>query len=273
MEKKFIIGVLATAAIVIIMCFFYNRALNYEEEVVIEKKVDSLIAVLNSKISETSNIALSLSLALSKNPHIVQCLLRGNDSTCLSHIPDFELIMEKHTVFKNMIIHLHAKDHSSFICLNHYKTRAEIDSAFIRNSLKKAKETKEPVQGIEIGQYGIFKRVVVPVFEQDNYIGAIEIIVFPEEYTEFFKNIDIDLYILMKNSYLPTASGAKYMEKLMLKNYTITNRETNGLSFLNDIEFSGTGYLKHDDKYIAYTPIIDINGDEVGYYVLSWIKS
>jgi hypothetical protein len=271
MERKFIVGVLMTTGIVIIMFFFYIRALNYEKSVEAEKKMDSLIGTLNNKINETSNIALSLSLALSKNPYIIQCLLKGNDDACSNYIPDFEAIMEKNKVFKNMTMHLHVSDHSSFVCLNHQKT-AEVGSAFVRNSLKKARDTKEPAQGMEIGQYGIFKRVVVPIFEKDNYMGAIETIVFPEEYTEFFKHIGVDFYILMKNSYLPTDSGSKDTEKLMLKNYTITNQETNGLNFLNDIEFSGTGYLKHDDKYIVYTPIIDVNGDEIGYYVLSWIE-
>jgi hypothetical protein len=272
-EKKFIVSVIITTAIVMVMFFFYNKALNYEEKIGIEKKIDSLITVLDSKLDETSDVALSLSLALSKNPYIMQCLLKGDNDACLGYIPDFEMVMEKYKVFENMVMHLYVSDHSSFICLNHHKTRADIDSVFIRESLNRAKETKEPVQGIEIGEYGISMRVIVPVFERDSYIGAIETMVFPEEYTEFFENIGIDLYVLMKNSYLPKASNVKYNEKLILKNYTITNRETNGLSFLNDVEFSGTGYLKSDDKYIAYTPIIDINGDEVGYYVLSWIES
>ncbi|MDR3178085.1 MAG: hypothetical protein LBT96_03775 [Campylobacteraceae bacterium] len=273
MEKRFIAGVFATITIGVIIFFFYNKVLNYEEQVGIEKEMDFLISVLNSKLNETSSVALSSSLVLSKNPYIIKCLPRGNDAACLEYIPDFEMIMEKHKVFKNMIIHLHASDHSKFICLNHHKTRAEITSAFTRKSLEKAEETKEPVQGIEIGRYGIFKSVIVPIFEKDSYIGAIETVVFLKEYTEFFKNMEIDLYILMKNSYLPTVSRVEYPEKLILKNYTIVNQETNTLTFLKDAEFSGTGYLKHGGKYIVYTPIIDANNDEVGYYVLSWTEN
>jgi hypothetical protein len=273
MEKRFIAGVLIVVMLGTVMFFFYNRALNYEEEIGMQKRMDSLIAMLDNKLSETLNVALSLTLVLSKNPHIMQCILKKNENLCAEYLPEFEHIMKKYEIFKNMTINLHLKDTEDFIRLSSHNKTIKEKSPAIRSSLKKAQETKEPVQGIEIWEFGIFERVVVPVFDKNVYAGAIETVVFPEAYTEFFKNLGVDLYILMKNSYLPASGKAHYPKKLILKNYTIINQETNNLDFIKDIEFSGTGYLKYDEKYVLHTPIIDINGNEVGYYVFSWMES
>jgi hypothetical protein len=98
------------------------------------------------------------------------------------------------------------------------------------------------MRGIEIGRYGILERAIVPIFDKDVYIGSIETIVFPKEYTQFFEKNNIDLYILLKNKYLPIITDIKYPKKLTLKNYTITNQDTSGINFINDIRFHGTGY-------------------------------
>jgi hypothetical protein len=273
-EKRFfMISAVMTLVFGAMMFFFYIRAISYEENVTLRKQMDSLLMTLRNKLNESSNIALASSLMLSKNPYVIDCLSKNDKKLCFNYMLEIESVMLQQPIFKNMGIHLHTKEYKSFMRLWSYENQTEDNLATFRHSLVKARNAKKPVQGIEIGRYGMLERSITPIFDKDIYIGSIETVVFPEEYTRFFSNMNIDLYILLKNEYLPTVTAIDYPKKMILKNYTITNQDTNGINFINNLEFFGTGYLKNGDKYVLYTPITDINGEEVGYYLLSWSES
>ena len=80
-------------------------------------------------------------------------------------------------------------------------------------------------------------------------------------------------YVLMKNEYADISNAITYPSKLILDNYTIINRDTNGLQFIKEVNFQGTGYIKRGDYTILYTPIVDINGLHVGFFVLVWSEN
>ena len=119
----------------------------------------------------------------------------------------------------------------------------------------------------------MFMRAIAPVFSKEEYIGTIETVVDFRDLNEYFKKDGVELYVLMKNEYRPIANAATYSENLMLDNYTIVNQELNGLGFIKEINFQGTGYLKRGDYYVLYTPIVDINGEHIGFFVLTWSES
>jgi hypothetical protein len=269
-EKRLFISIILAFVFGLVMFFFYNRAIYYEENVTLQKQMDSLLVILDNKLNEVSDIALSSSLMLSKNPYIIDCLSKNNKMLCSDHLLEIKKVMQDNDIFKNMGIHLHTSDYKSFVRLWDYENKAQENLSGFRHSLEKVKNTKKAVQGIEIGYYGILTRAIVPIYRQDKYIGSIETVVFPKEYTEFFKDLNIDFYILMDNKYLEIVNAINYSENLTLKNYTIVNQEVNGLDFIKDMEFSGTGYLKYGNKYLLYAPIVDINKNNVGYYVLMW---
>ena len=120
---------------------------------------------------------------------------------------------------------------------------------------------------------GMFMRAIASVFQKEDYVGTIETVVDFKDLNDYFKKDGVELYVLMKNEYLPIANASSYSKKLMLDNYTIVNQEINGLNFIKEINLQGTGYLKRGDYYVLYTPIVDINGEHVGFFVLTWSES
>jgi hypothetical protein len=269
-EKRLLASIILTLMFGLVMFFFYNKAISYEEKVALQKRMDSLLAVLDNKLNEVSNIALASSLMLSKNPYIINCLSKGDKKLCTDYLLDIQKTMRDNEVFENMGVHLHTNDYKSFVRLWDHQNQGVDNLSGFRHSLQKVKNTKKPAQGVEVGYYGVLERAIVPIYDNEKYIGSVETVVFPQEYTSFFKSLNVDFYILMDNRCLDIVKGVNYPENLMLKNYTIINQDINGLDFINDFEFSGTGYLKYGDKYALYTPITDINKDNVGYYVLLW---
>ena len=272
-EKRFFLSALIMLFFGLIILFLYNKSMAYEEDETLKKQMDALLLTLQNKIEETTHVALASSVILAKNPYVVQCLQTHRRSECIDYLLDIKNTMASSEIFDNARLHLHTNDFKSFIRLWDYRNESNDDLSSFRHALEKVKTTHRPVRGIEIGRNGMYMRAIAPVFNGDTYTGTIETVVDFHELSRYFKKDGVELYVLMKNEYKTIANAFTYHAKLTLKNYTIINQETNGLNFIKAINFQGTGYLKHGDSYVLYTPIIDINGEHIGFFVLTWSES
>ncbi|QIR76299.1 hypothetical protein FA592_08650 [Sulfurospirillum diekertiae] len=272
-EKRFFLSAALMLFFGLIILFLYNKSISYEEEETLKKQMDALLLTLHNKIAETTKVSLASSVILAKSPNVVACLSEQNREDCLQYLLEIRDSMALAEIFDNARIHLHTKDFKSFIRLWDYNNHNNDDLSTFRHALEKIKLSKHPMQGVEIGRHGMFMRAIAPVFKKDEYVGTIETVVDFKDLNAYFKKDGVEFYVLMKNEYLSIANAASYGEKLMLDNYTIVNQEANGLNFIKEINFQGTGYLKKGDNYVLYTPIVDINGEHIGFFVLTWSES
>ena len=272
-EKRFFLSAALMLFFGLVMLFLYDKSIAYEEEATLKKQMDALLLTLHNKIEETTKVSLASSVILAKSPHVVACLSQQEREHCLQYLLEVRNSMAQANIFDNTMLHLHTKDFMSFMRLWDYSNQTNDDLSTFRHALEKIKQSKQPIHGIEIGRHGMFMRAIAPVFSKSDYIGTIETVVDFKDLNEYFKKDGIELYVLMKNEYLPIANAASYDQKLMLDNYTIVNQEVNSLNFIKEINFQGTGYLKRGDYYVLYTPIVDINGEHIGFFVLTWSES
>lgn len=272
-EKRFFFSAAMMLFFGLIMLFLYDKSIAYEEEETLKKQMDALLLTLHNKIGETTKVSLTSSVILAKSPYVIACLSEQKREKCLEYLLEIKNSMAQANIFENTRLHLHTKDFKSFMRLWDYSNQTNDDLSTFRHALEKIKQTKQPIQGIEIGRSGMFMRAVAPVFQKSEYVGTIETVVDFRDLNEYFKKDGVELYVLMKNEYRPIANAASYSEKLMLNNYTIVNQKINGLNFIKEINFQGTGYLKRGDYYVLYTPIVDINGEHIGFFVLTWSES
>ncbi|WP_333803146.1 cache domain-containing protein [Sulfurospirillum sp.] len=272
-EKRFFLSAAMMLFFGLIMLFLYDKSIAYEEEETLKKQMDALLLTLHNKIEETTKISLASSVILAKSPHVVACLSQQERDHCLQYLLEIKNSMAQANIFDNTRLHLHTKDFKSFMRLWDYSNQNNDDLSTFRHALEKIKQTKHPIHGVEIGRYGMFMRAIAPVFQKEDYVGTIETVVDFKDLNDYFKKDGVELYVLMKNEYLPIANASSYSKKLMLDNYTIVNQEINGLNFIKEINLQGTGYLKRGDYYVLYTPIVDINGEHVGFFVLTWSES
>lgn len=272
-EKRFFFSAAMMLFFGLVILFLYNKSISYEEEETLKKQMDALLLTLHNKIEETTKVSLASSVILAKSPPVVACLSQQEREYCLQYLLEIRNSMAQANVFENERLHLHTKDFKSFMRLWDYNNLNNDDLSTFRHALEKIKQSKHPMQGVEIGRHGMFMRAIAPVLKEDEYLGTIETVVDFKDLNDYFKKDGVELYVLMKNEYLPIANSASYSEKLMLDNYTIVNQEANGLNFIKEINFQGTGYLKRGDNYVLYTPIVDINGEHIGFFVLTWSES
>ncbi len=272
-EKKFFLSATLMLLFGVIMLFLYQKSMAYEEEEALQKQMDSLLLTLHTKIKETTTISLASSVVLAKNPYVIACLKEQDKEKCLDYLIEIKNTLAYANVFENARFHLHTKTFKSFMRLWDYNNQALDDLSAFRHALEKIKETKYPMDGVEIGRHGMFLRAIVPVIDAHEYLGTLETVVDFKALSDYFSKDGVTFYVLMKNEYRSIANAIVYDEKLSLDNYTIVNQSFNGLYFIKEMNFQGTGYVKRGDHYVLYTPIMDLNGENVGFFVLTWKES
>ena len=96
---------------------------------------------------------------------------------------DRKLLHEKARVFWGIlkeenpylsIMHFHRPDGTSLLRM-HKPEIYDDNIAGLRKSIQKIHKSHEPLFGCEIGRHGIYYRVILPVFEEKKYIGAVEV--------------------------------------------------------------------------------------------------
>lgn len=272
-DVKFFVGVGMMLFLGMMMLFLYNQSIAYEEEEMRKKHIDALLLSLDTKIEEITKVALTSSVILAQNPFVIACLEGKKRTECVAKLMDIKNAIVATPLFENIKFHLHGSDFKSFVRLWDYEHPVEDDLSAFRGAFEKMKKTKKPLTGIEIGRHGMFIRAISPVLKEHEYIGSIETAVGFESLNAYFKKEGIEFYVLMNNAQKSIANAIPYSESLALDNYTIINRSTNGLNFIKSINFQGTGYLKMGDYFILHTPIVDMNGVHVGFFVLTWTHS
>lgn len=272
-EKRFFLSALVMLFFGLCLLFLYNKSISFEEDETLKKQMDALLLTLHNKIEETTHVSLASSVILAKSPHVIGCLQNQDRTQCLDYLLDIKNTMALSGVFENARLHLHTKEFKSFMRLWDYRNESNDDLSAFRHALEKVKATKRSIKGIEIGRNGMFMRAIAPVFNQEEYVGTIETVVDFKDISRYFKKDGVELYVLMKNEYADIANASEYSPNLRLDNYTIVNQSTNGLHFIKSANFQGTGYMKMGDSYVLYTPIVDINGEYVGFFVLTWSES
>ncbi|WP_263832183.1 cache domain-containing protein [Sulfurospirillum oryzae] len=272
-EKRFFLSAALMLFFGLVILFLYDKSISYEEDETRKKQMDALLLTLHNKIEETTKVSLTSSVILAKSPYVIDCLSRQDRNICLHYLLDIRNTMALANVFENARLHLHTKDFKSFMRLWDYSNQTNDDLSTFRHALDKIKQTKHPIKGIEIGRSGMFMRAIAPVFQKGEYVGTIETVVDFKDLNTYFKKDGVEFYVLMKNEYRTIANAVAYNDKLMLDNYTIVNQEINGLNFIKEVNFQGTGFLKRGDNYVLYTPIVDINGEHIGFFVLTWSES
>jgi hypothetical protein len=272
-KKKFFLSATLMLLFGALLLFLYQKSMAYEEEEALQKQMDSLLLTLHNKIKETTTISLASSVVLAKNPYVIACLKEQKKEPCLDYLIDIKNTLALANVFENARFHLHTKTFKSFMRLWDYDNTHHDDLSAFRHVLEKIKATKHPIDGVEIGRHGMFLRAIVPVMEKNEYLGTFETVVDFKALSDYFTKDGVMFYVLMKKEYCAIANAVVYDEKLMLDNYTIVNQPINGLHFIKEVNFQGTGYIKKGDNYVLYTPIMDINGENVGFFVLTWKES
>ncbi|AXH10725.1 Cache sensor-containing signal transduction protein [Malaciobacter halophilus] len=246
----------------------FNSYMIYEQKSANEDIMDMYLENLTKEIRKNKELVLTSAVLLSKNSDIKRCLKTNNKKECVKYLQKSKQSLVNTSLFKDVKIHLHKKNLQSFFRLWDLNNSKNDSLKEFRDCLKIVKNEKIPKACIEIGRFSMLIRGISPVVENGEYLGSIEAITDFSSIIEHFKDLGIKLYVLMDKKYISIPTKIEFKKEQILKNYVVLNNKLEDFSFLDNQEFKYTAYVKRSNYYLLYTPIYNINKEQIGTYVL-----
>lgn len=267
--NKSLIAIIGFVLICILtLGYFFSDYLKYKQENIVKNYLDAQIKELFEKIKERKEFTTAVAILLSKNVEIKECLKINDKTKCEKYLKQIQDEFNESHFSHDIKIHMHTKNFRSFFRVWDLSNSKNDILVSFRESLQQAKYSKKAVTGLEIGRYSLLIRGVAPIFINDEYLGSIEVISDFENITRYFKEKDIDFFLLMDKKYEKIASMIEYPSKKRFNNFVIVNNINSGLDFLGNIELEDTSFIKRNNYYLIYTPVYDISNNKVGFYIL-----
>ena len=228
----------------------------------------SLRSVYKEAIDAKYNIGITNAINISKNYSVVRALKENDREIALNGLKTISQEFKNSTNYKNIKVHIHDTNVHSFLRAWKPKKHGDDLSGF-RKTIVNIKATKKPLVAIELGRAGLVLRGLAPVLDEGEYLGSVE---FMQGLNSIVKGArkghGYDIVIVMKNSYLSTATALSSAPKI--GEYTLAVKENViNKEFMNDlknIDIANTKEYQITDKYfIVSEPIIDFSNNVVGY--------
>lgn len=226
------------------------------------------IFLFTKTLEEEKSLALSMAVLLSQNPLVAQCIHTKDKEGCLTIANDtlHSLSPLAHYAIR---IHMHTADFKSLLRAWNLERSGDSLESF-RHSLVQVKNTKTPLSGVEAGREGLFLRGVSPVFDQNTYIGSLEVIFDYKHITNLLSHQGVALYVLLDKKLSTISDTFKPHQIDLLESHIIVNKEADfdKAYLLSSLDFTHKTTLHKENHFFASLPIRDISGEEIGYYVL-----
>ncbi len=181
---------------------------------------------------------------------------------------------KNNTNYKNMRIHIHRADVTSFLKVWDSEDENDEDLSESRPTINKVKETKAPLNSFEISELGLTLNSIVPVLDSrrlgDSYIGSLELIQSIDSIAKIFDKTK-DGFILLVDKKL---ISKKSKETKMIQNYIVSQTFVSK-NILEDSKNINIKQLLKDSFFItskyfyAYENIKDFKGKNIGIALLS----
>lgn len=262
---KSLVAVFSFIIIVIIVTFFYFSGELKEEK--LDYVLDQYSLTLDKELKNSQMNALQLALVLSKNDGLVNALENDDEDLGYKILSDI-----MHTIKDNTGRYIRTQvitAEYNIFARSWDDIYAGMPLGDYRTDLKYFETHKNPRTSIEVGRrLGV--KATVPVYRDEKLIGFVEVIDFFESITDFFRDMGVDLYVLLDDKYYYTA--VLMQENIMVDKYIVgnINYNFNNIQTLKNIDFKylkSSRILKADNKYLFYKSMYDGNGESIGSFV------
>lgn len=159
---------------VIILASTYLSVQSIEKDVY-TKEQSTLRVYVENQLDAKYDVALTNAITVASNYYVIEALLRNDRALALEGLKTLSQTYKEFTDFKNVQIHIHTKDIKSFLRAWMPEKFGD-DLASFRHTIKKVKESKQPLYAIEMGVAGMSLRGLAPVLKDKEYLGSVEFI-------------------------------------------------------------------------------------------------
>lgn len=263
-------SILLSIFVVLLASHYFLYVKNVQEiqkTIYLEKSVE-LKNNFKKLVEEKKGKTFSLTYLLSQNPKVINALVK-NDNTILDFHNTLDGI-QKYGDFKNLWIQIVDKNGVSFY--RSWTTKVGDNAALARIDIEQMIKNPKPMQQISTGRFDMTFKTMLPLYDNGNFIGLIEMISHFNSIAEVLKKDTIEPIMLVDESY--TKNFIKPLTGLFIgKNYVANNNasrhlmktiEKNGIDNFLDIK----EYILHDKYLVTTYKINNIHNKPMGYFIL-----
>ena len=245
--------------------FFLNKKLDSimnDKYITLTNNINSLIKQsINDKSKATLNIALTISEFLSGNKSISKL-----DEKSFNTLKNISNKIKKNNNFKNLWIHV--IDKNGFSRYRTWSKKRNDEIILKRKELIELIKKPKIKSFISVGIYDITFKSIIPIYENKEFVGFIEIITKFNSIAEHFKKKGIDFLILVDKKYKDQIE--KPFTKKFIKDYYVANINAKNLllkftednldNFLNIKD-----YQIKNNKFITKYQLNDFKNNKMAY--------
>ncbi|PLY06750.1 MAG: hypothetical protein C0625_08180 [Arcobacter sp.] len=272
LKSKLLINLSLYIILSIIIYIISNIYIYKEVTSLLDKKYSTISTNmkknLSSLIEDKRNATLAFGLSVSKDISIKKALLDKNKKGI--NLKAFSKELKEKTKFKNVWFQIIDDKGRSFYRSWNNKTG---DSLLFRQDLQNILKSKKIQSSISVGKFDMTFKTMVPIFEEDEFLGIFEIITHFNSISKILHNDKIDLIALAhkkyrKNIILPFTKkfiGDYYIANLDAKDYLIKLLEENNIEELLKIK----NYKLVSNNILTTYTILELDNEIIGYVVLA----
>lgn len=254
--------ILINFLVLVLLCFITALGgtqfiLKKEKELLQEKYNSVTINIkdkINSLILSKKNATLAITLTLAENENIKKPILKTNEK----NFYDLDILSKKlrdYTDFKNVWFQIINKEG---ISVYRSWTKDKNDEIKLyRLDLQKILEKPQIKNTISVGIYDIIFKSIVPIYEDNNFIGILEGITHFNSITKDLREIDNVEPIILVDKFFTKQLKENSFSKIFFKDYYVPNIDVSKelLSYLEKEEIENflkiNSYLIKDGKIIT----------------------
>jgi hypothetical protein len=258
-SNQYLVVIFFTTLIFMFFIFYLLHNINHNKELI--NRLENTLFFSKEMLNNQQQYALSLSILLSQDQEIIQSFL-VQDVTQSFNIVNRKIKHLKKLQNIDFEVQIHNKNLSTYL-RNWDISKRNIPLESFRKGVVKVHKDKRPHTSIEVGKRLNIK-AISPIFNDNEFIGSLEVIIGFENLTHAFKQKGYELFVLMHKDFLSIATKLK--NNPIIDDFVVVNNNNqfmlDGIS-LHDLQ--DYGYISNEQYAFSYFSYYDLNNNKIGY--------
>ncbi|MEA3289000.1 MAG: PAS domain S-box protein [Campylobacterota bacterium] len=253
--------------------FYYKKHLKDITHQVNLQKANDVKKFFQREVELQHGRTAALTYLISKDQVLIDALIK-KDRTLLDHKKTIQMI-EHYGGYKDLWIQVIDKDGFSFYRSWTNKVGDSIKNA--RLDLAQMLIDQKPKQTVSTGRFDMTFKTILPLFDNGEFIGIVEVISKFNQIAEHLKEKSIEPLMVLKEDY--TYRFIKPYTGLFISNNYVANKNASK-ELMKKVEQEGLDkflfikdYINFEEYIVTTDQIKDVKGNDMGYFILFIKKS
>ena len=229
-----------------------------------------LVYTLDNYLKAKKDIGITNAFSIANDGQIKTSLDTNNRDLSIISLKSINETLKNGTSFKNVKVHIHTKDNKSYL-RNWKPTKFGDDLSGFRESIVKVNNTRQAINGFEIGKAGLSLRSVVPIIQDGVHLGSLEFIQGLNSVSKLLNKNDDGFLLLMDiDKKVVTPKPEKvFKEKYVISQKFINDKFFQNVKNINIAKLLNSDYIIDEDYFYTYIDIKNFRGEKLGIAIVA----